>query len=927
MMKRSLLIIAILALNLGLAGAEFDVRDSSSYIDEGPYYLGDFVEGRINISFSDQSNSDFESDFYGGVELLKVLEENGYSREGGFYCNPASCQSDYVANFGSLVKTDISFLDKKIYGFRIKENRMLDEILDLEFKVDIYSNPSCDNQLYIDLFDDGVYDFYNDQSIPGCPSDYHYGCFDPSEVTRDVLIGDDPYCELIELPPAPGYELGARVKKNFGSGSDPGSLRFAIWDFEERAYVVYDDVQDPDENAFILVNYSYAEKTEVFVCVDTPRVHKGKYSIDINENEDPEDMCGFSTSSGNFDQEEFDRDYEIYAKPLGYAPMTDITFGDAIYDQINGGDLEDDLDEYINQTYHYNCSGEEGCIIPFAIWGKGGSYVDGMQGIHSAEVLYKVGGDLESEVSIYEVGETPAKLSSEGYLFLDVIDMEFEVPDSDGEHTFNLGLGGEEIISEEINVDVGFEFNVGPRFGFVGRSTSFTAITNVNVTSSIWEFGDGSLSVHSNDKTAQHTYSTDGNYIVKVTLIRPERGSIPASNSTRRFKMVVGDAITSVNLTIREYESRIANMQSDLSGFPAWTRGNISSAFGLEGLRTLVAQKKTAFNALNSDPATVNESYISLINELMTLNVPYSIFESQSSVPLPILIGYENMNLEHIKEISGSGDGVDSEEIMSNIINWMNSNYEATAEFKTISALGDIEKFDILRIYKINLIRKPDAESGTSYLVISQPFGSVVFQVPAGSESVSGGSGTYRAINGTSTSRVIEFLMAGQNAPDIENLGAYISPVLSGLDISDKPIREAWWEDEGGHFNWNRFLLGMAILLTIALSVYIILQAWYKRYYEKHLFSNPNDLYNLINFAYNSRKSGLKDEEIKNKLKEMGWKSEQVDYTLKKMDGKRTGMWEIPIFKFIENKKVKNELRKKQGGKRVDARFIKRPVY
>ena len=37
-------------------------------------------------------------------------------------------------------------------------------------------------------------------------------------------------------------------------------------------------------------------------------------------------------------------------------------------------------------------------------------------------------------------------------------------------------------------------------------------------------------------------------------------------------------------------------------------------------------------------------------------------------------------------------------------------------------------------------------------------------------------------------------------------------------------------------------------------------------------------------------------------------------------------MWEIPIFKSIENKKVKTELEKKQGGP-IDARFIKRPGF
>src|SRR3989344_559670 len=117
----------------------------------------------------------------------------------------------------------------------------------------------------------------------------------------------------------------------------------------------------------------------------------------------------------------------------------------------------------------------------------------------------------------------------------------------------------------------------------------------------------------------------------------------------------------------------------------------------------------------------------------------------------------------------------------------------------------------------------------------------------------------------------------------------------------------------------------MLLLIVIFLGVYIILQSWYKRHYERSLFRNPNDLYNLINFIYNSRKAGLRDNDGRKKLLDKKWKREQVNYAFKKIDGKRTGMWEIPIFKFLENRKVRRELQKKNPGSEIDARFIKRP--
>ena len=63
----------------------------------------------------------------------------------------------------------------------------------------------------------------------------------------------------------------------------------------------------------------------------------------------------------------------------------------------------------------------------------------------------------------------------------------------------------------------------------------------------------------------------------------------------------------------------------------------------------------------------------------------------------------------------------------------------------------------------------------------------------------------------------------------------------------------------------------------------------------------------------NSHNQGLHRSEIIKKLKEMGWKGEKLTFAWKKLNGQRTGMWEIPIFKWVENREVKRELQKRQG--------------
>ena len=62
-----------------------------------------------------------------------------------------------------------------------------------------------------------------------------------------------------------------------------------------------------------------------------------------------------------------------------------------------------------------------------------------------------------------------------------------------------------------------------------------------------------------------------------------------------------------------------------------------------------------------------------------------------------------------------------------------------------------------------------------------------------------------------------------------------------------------------------------------------------------------------------SLNQGIKKGKIYGKLKDLGWGGEQLDYVWKKLQGKRVGTWEIPIFKWVENKKVKEELAKRQG--------------
>ncbi|HLF53958.1 MAG TPA: hypothetical protein VI544_02155, partial [Candidatus Nanoarchaeia archaeon] len=203
---------------------------------------------------------------------------------------------------------------------------------------------------------------------------------------------------------------------------------------------------------------------------------------------------------------------------------------------------------------------------------------------------------------------------------------------------------------------------------------------------------------------------------------------------------------------------------------------------------------------------------------------------------------------------------------------------------------------------KVNLAKKQNAEESANetYLIINYPKDSIKFLGDYSEKTV--GSGTYVLVADSTT---IEFIVS--DYVSISSLGMYLSPQISKvLEFSSVLLAEK------GSFKWGRFIFWMLILLIIAFAAYIALQEWYKRRYESYLFKNPVEVYNIITFMHNSRKNNLEDSETVKKLKNAGWKGEQISYAFNKLEGKRTGMWEIPIFSYLEQRKIKNEIEKRR---------------
>ncbi len=309
------------------------------------------------------------------------------------------------------------------------------------------------------------------------------------------------------------------------------------------------------------------------------------------------------------------------------------------------------------------------------------------------------------------------------------------------------------------------------------------------------------------------------------------------------------------------------------------------------------------------------ENYTDLIYELLELNVPYSISVIDSGV-LPIDIGFENINLNALEKITGKEGLSSNEQLKLSLIDWLNKNYDAKIRFEVISSLTDTGEEPLLTKFKIETNSKsPNENADDVYLVINYPVDGINFLSDYSQKSAD--SATYLPL---SALNAVEFTILDEI--EAQDLGIYIAPKLSEIETFEQPacIINNICEEGENVLNCRadckptgKATFWFIVLILSVLVLYIALQEWYKRYYEKFLFKNPDDLYNLLNFIDGSRKSGAKDETTKEKLKKIGWKNEQLIYAFKKIDSKRTGMFEIPLFKAFEKIKLKNELMKRQA--------------
>ena len=884
------------------------------------YSAGETIKGKFNISFDSQrTDSLLTSNFEGNITLLDFLEANGLSETNDYSCNFAGCSDNYAVgnSLGESGSIPLS-PDGNVVGFRINGGNIL-SVSSVNFTIAGGIPESCQQQILIDTLDDNDYTITSGDYLAEdeCTDAPYTGCFEVGEELTPAIVGaSNYYCGKITMPLAPAYKLKTRIKNN--TDYDEPIIEMSLWSANEgNAGDLYGKcmlpihTQEGFEQLGCIVNYSSAVQQDYFVCI--------RKIDDIGEFEirtETHEPCGGSDI--NFGEDP-NRDYDVWGKRMKFAEMQTLEVNDAVFEERFSELLSYQISEYISEKYGGSCL--ENCAIPIRFRGQEGTSAE----FGNLEIMYSDSGSILKSHEFYEMDFSSAQISSDE-LSLDLTHANFEIPlGSEEETEFKLYLDGDLIFEEEINITESFEFDISPTSGSFGGDITFTADIDANITSSTWDFGDGSPTKTVNGKSVTHRYTEQEVFTLEVELLREDGVSAKKS-----FSIVIGDAKELANSTILKYKKRLENLEPEIEAYPSWINVEIKRMIDLDSLSTSLGVLEKNYNESVSD-----EDYQTVMLELIGLKIPKNIAITKSGPDLPLVAGHENINLNYIEELSGKSSD-DFSELGKTIIGWMNAFYDSVISFEQISAVYDGDSDVLISKFKIETLpimklKDPDERDYNPFLILGYDIeNNGKFKSDHLQKTI--GSGTYISLKSGKENEIFEFAVFTEY--EAENFGAYISPKIDRLGIivlstcgdgvcSSEENKTDCPADCKTRKGWS--LIWMSVLLFLALITYIAMQEWYKKYYEKSLFGNKNDLYNVVTFVYNSRKSELTNSDIRIKLQSVGWSGEKITYIMRKIDGHRTGMFEIPIFKMFENRKVKKEIEKRQGGAPVDTRFIKQP--
>lgn len=841
------------------------------------YGGNDNLSGWINFSASNEPfNSVISASYlpYANSSTITLMDLIRKNRITNYNCSTLDCNMTYTSSgSGSDSMTFIlNAGESKLVGFKIIESSV-DSVSDFRLNLSSTANESCLSQLKFDLGDDGSIDWFaNAPKLDNSNCSQSYGCYTSSTLTT-LLPQTTEFCEQINVSSAARLYVGADLLRVSGTSSTNFKLRV---DDKECSILGVTD----SGKIGCLINRTITEPTTLTVCLSQTSSNSNNFAL-YRETSAP--ICGDN-----------DNDFSIFLQAIKFD-----SFGNTL---INSSALTTAADGALD-NYAGDCS--NGCYVPLRIY----STQDGQQiTINNAQLIYKSGSITSPISTLYNLISSPSKISMP-FARIYINNSGLTAPSYSGIYNLSLKFNDQLIAKKQIEVlSLPIIGDLSPTEVPAALDSLFTVvISGTNVTSYVWSFGDNSTA-QTTANSVTHRYSALGRYNFTLTAT-----NLYGSKS-KTFSVNVVSPNLYLNSTILSYKQKITSLKNQIAAFPDSVKNYIDQKLNLTSLEIALTGYQVEYNSAGNN----SQRYIEIANALQNINLPSAInITEQSSGKL--LFGNDKVNPSILKNLTGETTSVSDDTIKTAVSAWSADSLDLSATLRVYSTISQNSSLPLVSYASLTLT--PKTGISNVYFIIALPRSSVTLENSPDAIYLDNALGI--PVDLSSGPKTINFLI--QDRITFLTMPVFISPKLSELNIiSDFAACNFNNICETGETYVNcrndckpvgLTLFWLGILLLIILCVYIGLQEWYKKRYETYLFKESNDLYNLTNFMDNAEKQALKRDDIFRKLTEKGWSNEQIEYAYKKYKGQRTGMWEIPIFKFVENKKVAKEieLRKNLG--------------
>lgn len=288
------------------------------------------------------------------------------------------------------------------------------------------------------------------------------------------------------------------------------------------------------------------------------------------------------------------------------------------------------------------------------------------------------------------------------------------------------------------------------------------------------------------------------------------------------------------------------------------------------------------------ESARSDEEYNQVLENLSSIKIPEQISENINTNPIIFYPNRELINLDVLKSIAGGDYDENEQGYIDAMYLWNENNLGTKLTFKEMLINYGLNEESTLKIFEFEF-DKTNLNSDAYFII--KDINDLKFEEGISPIEESG----YSYINLNNISDKIIFSTT-ENV-DFLSVPAFISPSLNNLEPATVG---PYSPPENLSSKWILFGVIAFLLLLVAIVIYVILQAWYRRKYENSLFKNRNNLYNIMTYIQSSKKRGMERDDIMKDLKKAGWTREQINYAIRKYEGKKIlGIIQRPFKKVL----------------------------